>query len=130
MELYLHTVGLHSHINAPCSNVLPAFSFKYWSDSERFKIETFVQPTCEVEMSMAEFCDRLTAWKPGQERLYLQHALTETVGPEIAKDFRALRRNWLENIQVKAPARANQRHSNANRFRESLAKENRLYRTY
>jgi hypothetical protein len=54
-------------------------------------------------MSMAVFCHRLAKWKPGRERLYLQQSLTEAVGPEMLKDFRGLRRNWMENLQVLKP---------------------------
>lgn len=73
-------------------------SFKYWGN--KHKLTNFVPPTRREDMSMEEFCERLAAWKPGQERLYMQQELTGQVGEELRRDFLQFKWAWLNAIQV------------------------------
>ncbi|MCL4137518.1 UNVERIFIED_CONTAM: hypothetical protein GTU68_011038, partial [Idotea baltica] len=76
--------------------------FKYFDVQ---KIEKFtpnyVPATEKLEIKFSEFVDKLLEWKPGENRLYLQQPLNNTVGPAIVKDFLSFNWAWLDTLQRK-----------------------------
>lgn len=75
--------------------------FKYYDDKKvNFKTSSgeiikgveFTPPTKKLDMKLPEFMKRLREWKHGDERLYLQQGLNNTVGPVIVHDF--LKFDW------------------------------------
>ncbi|KAL1139713.1 hypothetical protein AAG570_006691 [Ranatra chinensis] len=94
---------LKEHMNN--SNCTVIFSknhkFKYFDDkSVRPDVKAkFVPPTRKVGMKMAEFAKRLREWKKGDERLYLQQMLNNTVGPGIVHDFLRFHWDWINSLQ-------------------------------
>ncbi|XP_022915704.1 hypoxia-inducible factor 1-alpha inhibitor-like isoform X2 [Onthophagus taurus] len=73
--------------------------FKYFDEKKVQKLNgdigkgiDFMQPTKKVDMKLSEFIRRLKEWKRGDDRLYLQQGLNNTVGPEIVRDF--VNFNW------------------------------------
>lgn len=63
--------------------------------------EKFIPPTRKVSMKIEEFSKKLKQWKQGDDRLYLQQILNNSVGPGIARDFIQFRWDWLTAIQKK-----------------------------
>ncbi|KAF2888032.1 hypothetical protein ILUMI_18141 [Ignelater luminosus] len=70
--------------------------FKYYDEKkmaqksqngENVKGVEFSPPTKKIDMKLPEFIKRLREWKRGDERLYLQQGLNNTVGPAIVHDF-------------------------------------------
>ncbi|XP_054263777.1 hypoxia-inducible factor 1-alpha inhibitor-like isoform X2 [Macrosteles quadrilineatus] len=54
-----------------------------------------------VNLKMSEFHRRLQDWREGDEWLYLQQMLDNTMGPEIVKDFLGFRWDWINEKQKK-----------------------------
>lgn len=83
--------------------------FKYYDDKKVAKINNgdigknieFTQPTKKVDMKLPEFLKRLKEWKRGDDRLYLQQGLNNTVGPEIVRDFLNFDWNFCNSKQAK-----------------------------
>nr|CAD7588920.1 unnamed protein product [Timema genevievae] len=71
--------------------------FKYYD--EKKSTHDFSPPTRRVDMKLAEFARRVRNWRRGDERLYLQQALNNTVGPAIVQDFLNFRWNWINSKQ-------------------------------
>lgn len=78
--------------------------FKYYDDkklphgSNDAKIN-FTPPTRRIDMKFPEFCRRIKDWKKGEERMYLQQALNNTVGPAIVQDFLNFNWDWINDKQ-------------------------------
>ncbi|EEB16154.1 Hypoxia-inducible factor 1 alpha inhibitor, putative [Pediculus humanus corporis] len=78
--------------------------FKFFDDKKvnqllsNYKME-FTPPTKRIDIKLSEFCQRLREWKKGDDRLYLQQLLNNTVGPAIVDDFLHFKWDWLSNIQ-------------------------------
>ncbi|RZF37054.1 hypothetical protein LSTR_LSTR012397 [Laodelphax striatellus] len=75
--------------------------FKFYDDSKAtpdIRAE-FTPPTRGVSMKMSEFVKRLEGWTKGDERMYLQQVLNDTVGPQIVHDFVAFKWYWADLIQ-------------------------------
>lgn len=78
--------------------------FKFFDDKKAAlllnnnKIE-IASPTKRIDIKLSEFCQRLKQWKRGDERLYLQQPLNNTVGPAIVDDFLHFKWEWISNIQ-------------------------------
>ncbi|XP_017786265.1 PREDICTED: hypoxia-inducible factor 1-alpha inhibitor-like [Nicrophorus vespilloides] len=66
--------------------------FKYYDEKKIAKTSGFVPPTNKLDMKLPDFMKRLRKWKRGDDRMYLQQGLNNTVGPEIVKDF--LKFDW------------------------------------
>ncbi|KAK7862279.1 hypothetical protein R5R35_006647 [Gryllus longicercus] len=81
-------------------------NFKYFDDKKISQVAgeskaEFTPPTRRVDMKLPEFSQRLKQWKRGEERMYLQQALNNTVGPSIVQDFLNFRWEWT-NAKQKA----------------------------
>ncbi|KAK3860345.1 hypothetical protein Pcinc_033598 [Petrolisthes cinctipes] len=75
--------------------------FKYYDEAKIKLYKTnFVPPTRRLDMTFSEFVKKLRDWKPGDERVYLQQGLNNTVGQGIVVDFLQFNWQWL-NIQQK-----------------------------
>ncbi|XP_076041763.1 hypoxia-inducible factor 1-alpha inhibitor-like [Oratosquilla oratoria] len=75
--------------------------FKYWDQAKvKLHCQDFVPPTQRVDMTFPDFVTKLRDWKPGDDRLYLQQGLNNTVGHAIVVDFLQFNWQWL-NIQQK-----------------------------
>ncbi|KAF5300707.1 hypothetical protein FQA39_LY11069 [Lamprigera yunnana] len=64
-------------------------NFKYYDDKKvgQKSNDDFVPPTRKLDMKLPEFIKRLREWKKGDDRLYLQQGLNNTVGHAIVHDF-------------------------------------------
>lgn len=75
--------------------------FKYYDEAKIKQYKTnFVPPTRRVDLTFPEFVKKLREWKPGDERVYLQQGLNNTVGQAIVMDFLQFNWQWL-NMQQK-----------------------------
>ncbi|XP_018320992.1 hypoxia-inducible factor 1-alpha inhibitor isoform X3 [Agrilus planipennis] len=86
------------------------YKFKYYDEkkilqklpnNETNRGVEFTPPTKMVEMKLPEFIKRLKEWKRGDERLYLQQGLNDTVGPAIVRDFLKFDWDFCNSIQKK-----------------------------
>uniref|UniRef100_A0A1Y1LYJ2 JmjC domain-containing protein n=1 Tax=Photinus pyralis TaxID=7054 RepID=A0A1Y1LYJ2_PHOPY len=75
--------------------------FKYYDDKKVTSGDGFVPPTKKLDMKLPEFIKRLRAWKKGEDRLYLQQGLNNTVGPAIVHDFLNFDWNFCTGKQSK-----------------------------
>ncbi|BES87743.1 Hypoxia-inducible factor 1 alpha [Nesidiocoris tenuis] len=76
-------------------------NFKYYDDKcvQKAVRAKFVPPHKKVTMKIGEFVDKIKEMSPGGERLYLQQALTHSVGTEIVKDFLQFKWDYIKGIQ-------------------------------
>lgn len=74
--------------------------FKYYDEakSQKQKLD-FVPPTRRIDMKFSKFAEWLRQWKCGNERIYLQQPLNNTVGPAIVDDFLNFNWNWVNSQQ-------------------------------
>jgi len=78
--------------------------FKYYDDkkippaSGDSRLD-FTPPTRRVDMRFSEFASKLRQWRRGDERMYLQQALNNTVGPAIVQDFLNFHWDWINSKQ-------------------------------
>lgn len=75
--------------------------FKYYDDKKVTSSEDFKPPTKKLDMKLPEFIKRLKEWKKGDDRLYLQQGLNNTVGPAIVHDFLNFDWNFCTSKQSK-----------------------------
>ncbi|XP_047487704.1 hypoxia-inducible factor 1-alpha inhibitor-like [Penaeus chinensis] len=76
--------------------------FKYYDEAKiRQYSSNFIPPTRRVDMSFPEFVRKLKEWKEGDERIYLQQGLNNTVGQAIVMDFLQFNWEWLNVLQKK-----------------------------
>ncbi|XP_066250308.1 hypoxia-inducible factor 1-alpha inhibitor-like [Euwallacea similis] len=66
--------------------------FKYFDEAKMLTRSNtngieFIPPTRKTRMKIVEFMKKLREWKPGNDRLYLQQPLNNTVGPCLVRDF-------------------------------------------
>ncbi|KDR18274.1 hypoxia-inducible factor 1-alpha inhibitor-like [Zootermopsis nevadensis] len=78
--------------------------FKYFDDKKILPTSgdsrlDFTPPTRRVDMKLPEFTRKLRQWRRGEERMYLQQALNNTVGPAIVQDFLNFRWEWINSKQ-------------------------------
>lgn len=75
--------------------------FKYYDENKlkELKNNNFVPPTSKLDLKIWEFTEKLKKWKPGDERLYLQQPLNDTVGKQVVDDFLAFNWQWIMKIQ-------------------------------
>ncbi|MBN3283178.1 HIF1N inhibitor, partial [Polyodon spathula] len=66
-------------------------------------VENFTPMSRRVEMKFSEFVDKMhqTEETGGEERLYLQQTLNDTVGRKIVVDFLGFNWNWINKQQAK-----------------------------
>ncbi|KAG8233363.1 hypothetical protein J437_LFUL005824 [Ladona fulva] len=76
--------------------------FKYYDDKKLQDAGTeFTPSTKRVDMKFPEFAKKLRQWMRGDERLYLQQPLNNTVGPAIVEDFLKFNWEWVNGRQKK-----------------------------
>ncbi|XP_071455376.1 hypoxia-inducible factor 1-alpha inhibitor-like [Hetaerina americana] len=74
--------------------------FKYYDDKKLQDVgPEFTPSTRRVDMKFPEFAKKLRQWKRGEERMYLQQALNNTVGPAIVEDFLKFNWDWINAEQ-------------------------------
>lgn len=62
--------------------------FKYFDDKKvKTTAGSFTPPTKKIDMKLPEFLRRIKEWKIGDEQIYLQQPITNTVGPAMVRDF-------------------------------------------
>lgn len=61
----------------------------------------FTPPMKKCDMKLSEFMKKLREWKKGDDRLYLQQGLNNTVGIAIVEDFLSFDWEFCMNKQVK-----------------------------
>ncbi|MGH0117297.1 UNVERIFIED_CONTAM: hypothetical protein FKN15_013820 [Acipenser sinensis] len=77
--------------------------FLYYDEKKMANVENFTQKSRRVEMKFSEFVDKMheTEETGGEERLYLQQTLNDTVGRKIVVDFLGFNWNWINKQQAK-----------------------------
>lgn len=71
--------------------------FMYFNDKRAD--EEFIPPTKQLEMTFPEFARKFRSWKPGDERLYYQQMLTDSVSVNLMNDFKNFHWSWLDHQQ-------------------------------
>lgn len=100
---------LNKHLGSGDLTVLSSNDhiFKYYDEKlmsrtlasgEIYKTE-FTPPTKRKSMKISEFIDNVTNWKDGDERLYIQQPLNNTVGVAIVEDFLNFNWSWANEKQ-------------------------------
>ncbi|XP_014292816.1 hypoxia-inducible factor 1-alpha inhibitor [Halyomorpha halys] len=96
---------LEKHMeNSTCTVITsPNHNFKYFDEKAITPAmkNKFVPPTKKVSMKISDFSKKLKNWTNGEDRLYLQQTLNNTVGPGIVQDFIRFRWDWITAIQKK-----------------------------
>ncbi|XP_013890051.1 hypoxia-inducible factor 1-alpha inhibitor [Austrofundulus limnaeus] len=77
--------------------------FLYYDEKKMSNFENFVPKSRRMEMKFSEFVDKMqkTEEMGGQERVYLQQTLNDTVGKKIVVDFLGFNWNWINKQQAK-----------------------------
>ncbi|KAL1518039.1 hypothetical protein ABEB36_001725 [Hypothenemus hampei] len=80
--------------------------FKYYDESKILSRTNshgveFTPPTKKIRMKIGDFMKKLREWKPGQDRLYLQQPLNNTVGPSLVQDFVNFNWDYITKKQTK-----------------------------
>jgi len=65
------------------------------------KLKNFTLPNEHLKLKFSEFVDRMRGWKPGDDKIYLQQMLTDTVTPNIMRDFKKFNWSWLRELENK-----------------------------
>ncbi|MEE6488389.1 hypothetical protein FKM82_015216 [Ascaphus truei] len=77
--------------------------FLYYDEKKMVNFRNFKPKSRREEMKFAEFVDKLRdiQQQGGDERLYLQQTLNDTVGRKIVVDFLGFNWNWINKQQAK-----------------------------
>lgn len=77
--------------------------FLYYDEKKMPNCEHFVPKSQRLEMKFSEFVDKMkeTEESGGEERVYLQQTLNDTVGRKIVMDFLGFNWNWINKQQAK-----------------------------
>lgn len=80
--------------------------FKYFDESKMASRSNphgveFTPPTRRSKMKIWEFMKKLKEWKPGNDRLYLQQPLNNTVGTALVGDFISFDWDYVSKKQTK-----------------------------
>lgn len=77
--------------------------FLYYDEKKMANFENFVPKSQRMEMKFSEFVDKMhiTEEMGGEERVYLQQTLNDTVGKKIVVDFLGFNWNWINKQQAK-----------------------------
>ncbi|RXM98599.1 Hypoxia-inducible factor 1-alpha inhibitor [Acipenser ruthenus] len=77
--------------------------FLYYDEKKMANVENFTPKSRRVEMKFSEFVDKMheTEETGGEERLYLQQTLNDTVGRKIVVDFLGFNWKWINKQQAK-----------------------------
>ncbi|XP_035461571.2 hypoxia-inducible factor 1-alpha inhibitor isoform X2 [Scophthalmus maximus] len=77
--------------------------FLYYDEKKMANFEDFVPKSRRLEMKFSEFVDKMreTEEMGGEERVYLQQTLNDTVGKKIVVDFLGFNWNWINKQQAK-----------------------------
>ncbi|XP_030766191.1 hypoxia-inducible factor 1-alpha inhibitor-like [Sitophilus oryzae] len=80
--------------------------FKYFDESKVLNKNNphgieFTPPTRKTKMKIGEFMRKLREWKPGNDRLYLQQPLNNTIGDLLVRDFINFDWEYINNKQSK-----------------------------
>ncbi|KAH3747418.1 hypothetical protein DPMN_181844, partial [Dreissena polymorpha] len=74
--------------------------FKYYSDKKSLAIKEFTPPTSQEEMPFQEFVNLIKSHpKSSSERIYLQQALNNSVGPKIVEQFVNFNWSYVTGLQ-------------------------------
>ena len=69
----------------------------YYNASRCAAYPDFTPPNEQRDMTMNEFIRKYRTWKPGDNRIYFQQILADTVGSRIYNDFRNFKWSWLNS---------------------------------
>ncbi|XP_073452690.1 hypoxia-inducible factor 1-alpha inhibitor [Aquarana catesbeiana] len=77
--------------------------FLYYDEKKMVNFKTFKPKSVRQEMKFPEFVEKLrdVEQRGGDERLYLQQTLNDTVGRKIVVDFLGFNWNWINRQQAK-----------------------------
>ncbi|XP_063817490.1 hypoxia-inducible factor 1-alpha inhibitor isoform X1 [Pseudophryne corroboree] len=77
--------------------------FLYYDEKKIVNFKTFKPKSIRQEMKFPEFVEKLRdiEQREGEERLYLQQTLNDTVGRKIVVDFLGFNWNWINKQQAK-----------------------------
>ncbi|XP_060075232.1 hypoxia-inducible factor 1-alpha inhibitor-like [Ylistrum balloti] len=74
-------------------------NFQYCDDKKSVNVKDFRMPTEKQDMKFSEFVEKLHSAKPGEDRLYLQQILHDTVGKRVISDFLGFNWHWVTRQQ-------------------------------
>uniref|UniRef100_A0A7N6ADB0 Hypoxia-inducible factor 1-alpha inhibitor n=1 Tax=Anabas testudineus TaxID=64144 RepID=A0A7N6ADB0_ANATE len=77
--------------------------FLYYDEKKMCNFENFVPKSRRMEMKFSEFVDKMHQMEElrGEDRVYLQQTLNDTVGKKIVVDFLGFNWNWINKQQAK-----------------------------
>nr|ASL69981.1 factor inhibiting HIF [Strongylocentrotus purpuratus] len=75
--------------------------FMYFDDKKASNQKEFSPKTRLMEMTIPEFVQLMEEKKGGTDKVYLQQALNDSVGPSIVEDFVRFNWNWVTDYQKK-----------------------------
>ncbi|CAM9206457.1 unnamed protein product, partial [Lampetra planeri] len=77
--------------------------FLYYDEKKMSNFENFVPTSRRMEMKFSEFVQKMheTEEMGGEERVYLQQTLNDTVGKKIVVDFLGFNWSWINSQQAK-----------------------------
>uniref|UniRef100_A0A1A8GXL8 Hypoxia-inducible factor 1-alpha inhibitor n=1 Tax=Nothobranchius korthausae TaxID=1143690 RepID=A0A1A8GXL8_9TELE len=76
--------------------------FLYYDEKKMPNCKNFVPKSQRMEMKFSEFVDKMRRMEEmgGEERVYLQQTLNDTVGKKIVVDFLGFNWNWINRQQA------------------------------
>nr|XP_029499651.1 hypoxia-inducible factor 1-alpha inhibitor-like isoform X1 [Oncorhynchus nerka]XP_029499660.1 hypoxia-inducible factor 1-alpha inhibitor-like isoform X1 [Oncorhynchus nerka] len=77
--------------------------FLYYDEKKMANFENFVPKSRRIDMKFSDFVEKMhkTQEEGGDERVYLQQTLNDTVGRKIVVDFLGFNWNWITKQQSK-----------------------------
>ncbi|XP_054655274.1 hypoxia-inducible factor 1-alpha inhibitor [Dunckerocampus dactyliophorus] len=77
--------------------------FLYYDEKKMSNVDNFVPKSRRTEMKFSEFVEKMheTQQRGGEDRVYLQQTLNDTVGKKIVVDFLGFNWNWINKQQAK-----------------------------